>query len=77
MCACEEIKGVAKASTSNDGQPSARLRRGEGRAQGGRGELILVAQVAFDEVDATPQATQFKPSLLLVVPVAFSRGNAD
>lgn len=70
VCSSEEGYTVGEASASHYGKPSAGLRRGQGRAEGGGRELILVAEVSLHEVDAAPEAAELEASLLLVVPVA-------
>lgn len=70
VCSRQEGYAVGEASASHHGKPSAGLRRGQRRAEGGGGELVLVAEVALDEVDAAPEAAELEASFLLVVPVA-------
>lgn len=69
---CEEFDAVAEAVALHDGQAPLGLRGGQGGPEGGRGELALVAQVAFHEVDAAPEAAQPEAALLLVVAGATS-----
>lgn len=66
----QEVDRVAETSASHYGESSASLRGDEGRAERGRGQLALVAEVSFDEVDASPKPAELETPLLLAVPGA-------
>lgn len=65
----QEVDAIAEAVALHHGQAPLGLRGGQGGPEGGGGELALVAQVAFDEVDEAPETAQLEAPLLLVVAV--------
>lgn len=67
VCSRKEVDALAKVRATHHGKPAASLRGGEGRAERGGGQLVLVAEVAFHEVDATPEAAELETPFLLFV----------
>lgn len=54
----EELDAVAEAVALHHGQAALGLGGGQGRPEGGGGELALVVEVALDQVDAAPETAE-------------------
>lgn len=69
----EEVDAGAEAVALHHGQAPLGLRGGQGGPEGRGGQLGLVAQVSFHEVDAASETGELEAALLLVVPGVASR----